>query len=132
FARIGVYDYFPDYPWVIQNHHPILFSIALFATGIALFGLTAIFSDRMVELDRRLRHTSSELAKTQLELKKENDNLLRVYDELRKLAEHNSHELRRPVARIQAVINVYDDLMDQELDPFEMTQIELKSSIRDC
>lgn len=103
-------------------------------SGLMILRLSHFFVQN-INRSKRLLFTSDVLLNKAEKIKEQTRNFEREYNNLGKVASINSHEMRRPVARTQAVIQMYDDLMDQGLDPEEHSSIilyeELEKNMQD-
>lgn len=115
--------------WAVDDPSGLSIIFFFFFAGFFLYLFTAFYTSRLQRVSARLDFTAKRMTQIAEQTKENTAILEQHYAILQELASHNSHELRRPVARIQAVIQLYDDLLDQEMDPHEMTGIPLRDEL---
>jgi uncharacterized protein (DUF4213/DUF364 family) len=84
---------------------------------------------KLKKISVRLFHSSKRLEELVQLQKQENKIIEQKLIELQDLSSKNSPEIRRPIARIQAVLQMYDDLKESGLDPEDVTGISRKDEV---
>jgi signal transduction histidine kinase len=100
-----------------------------FFVGSFLYAFTSVFSIQLTTLISRLRKTTARYKDTILALEKENAELNKAYAAISEISSRNSHEMRRPVARVQALLQMYEDMGQDEALVNEMMNISLPTEI---
>lgn len=104
--------------WSIDDPISIKYALYFLLIGTALFVFSLTFSKKLNVASTRLTKTTERLQQTRDEVEKSTRELELAYKAIKKISNHNSHDLRRPVARILSLLQVYHD-MGEELEVVE-------------
>lgn len=116
--------------WVVDDPEAIKYTLYFLMIGTALYVFSISFSKKLNILSSRLTTTTDRLQETRIELEKSTKDLELAYESIKKISNHNSHDLRRPLARVMSLLQLYNDV-DQDLEMVEtMIGKSLKEEIR--
>lgn len=104
--------------WIIDDPIAFKYYIYFFIVGSALFIFSMSFSKKLDVLVKKLTIARDRLSETKDEVESQTKDLEKAYEAIKKISNHNSHDLRRPVARIIGLLQLYND-MGQELELVE-------------
>jgi|GEM_PF-7008303 len=121
--------------WAIDDPIAEKYTIYFMLVGTALFVFSMSFSKKLKVVASRLTTTTSRLIETRKEVEKSTKDLELAYEAIKEISEHNSHGLRRPVARILSLLQLYKD-MGEELEVVESVtgkslKIEISKAIEE-
>lgn len=112
--------------WYVQDPPKLILVIFFALVGFFLQLFSSYYIVKLQKVSKRLMKSSNQLEDL-IELQEnENIQLERSIAELQDMSSRNSHEIRRPIARMQAVIQMYEDLQQSGLNPEEATGISIK------
>lgn len=104
--------------WVIDDPIAIKYALYFMLVGTALFVFSMSFSKKLNTLGAQLTNTTDRLEITKNEVAKSARDLELAYEAIKKISNHNSHDLRRPVARVMSLLQLYHDV-GEELEVVE-------------
>lgn len=130
YLRLYAYEAGNFSHWVVDDPNAIRMLLFFLFVGAFLFLFTGIFSLKLGTLSTRLTNTTERYKTTLSLLEEENEQLENAFQAIKKISSHNSHEIRRPVARILAIIQMYEDMGKDEQLTNELMSIDMRMEIK--